>query len=91
MSDVSTTSQLTINCKGKAIEIDAVRVINEDIDSIVSDLKIATDIKADIANIFFSDLDIKHKRIKIKRLKRKGLEDVFIRMFIQLLEYIAEI
>lgn len=91
VEDVSTTSQLTVNCKGKAIEIDAVRVINEDIDSIINDLKIKTDLKAEIANILFSDLDIKQKRIKIKRLRRKGLEDVFIRMFIKLLEYIAQI
>lgn len=89
--DVSTTSQLTINCKGKAIEIDAVRVINEDIDSIINDLKIETNLKAEIANILFSDLDIKKKRIRIKKLRRKGLEDVFVRMFIKLLEYIAEI
>src|SRR5690606_37271583 len=32
VNNVSTIGQLSINCKGKAIEIDAVRLINEDID-----------------------------------------------------------
>lgn len=88
---VNSVSQLTINCKGKAIEMDAVRVINEDIDSIINDLKIKTSLKVDLANILFSDLDIKKKRIRIKRLKRKGLDEQFVRMFLKLLEYIAQI
>jgi alpha-glucosidase (family GH31 glycosyl hydrolase) len=89
--DVDTTKQLTINCRGKDIEIDAVRIINEDINSIISDLKIKTSLKEDIAAIIFSNKDIKLKRIAIKKLKRKGLDQVFIKMFMKLLEYIAEI
>ena len=45
--------------------------------------------KEEIADIIFSDLDIKAKRIKIKKLR--GLDGRFTRMFIKLLEYIAEI
>ena len=86
---VDTTKQLTINCKGKDIEINAVRIINEDVNSIISDLKIKTSLKEEIASIFFSNLDIKNKRIQIKKLK--GLEPRFKRMFIKLLEYLAEI
>ncbi len=86
---VDTTKQLTVNCKGKDIEINAVRIVNEDVNSIISDLKITTKLKEEIANIFFSDLDIKVKRIRIKKLH--GLDRRFVRMFIKLLEYLAEI
>lgn len=91
VKDVKTTSQLTINCKGKDIEIDAVRILNEDIDSIISDLQIETRLKEEIANIMYSDLDVKKKRIQIKKLKSSGLEPIFIRMFMKLLEYISEL
>lgn len=89
--NVPTTSQLTINCKGKDIEIDAIRLINEDINSIISDVKIATSLKESISSIMFSNLDISKKRIEIRKLKRKGLSDIFVRMFIKLLEYVSEI
>ena len=48
-----------------------------------------TKLKEEIAQIFFSDIDVKLKRIQIKKLK--GLDKRFVRMFIKLLEYIAEI
>lgn len=91
VKNVKTTSQLSINCKGRDIEIDAVRLINEDIDSIISDLKIKTALKEMLANIIFSDLDIKKKRIEIKKLKSKGLDSKFIQMFMKLMEYVSEI
>lgn len=91
VKNVTTIGQLSINCKGKAIEIDAVRLINEDIDGIISDLPIETQLKDVIANILFSNLPIKKKRIEIKKLRRHKLEDKFIRMFIRLLEYIEQI
>lgn len=91
VKDVPTISQLTINCKGKDIEIDAVRIINEDVDSIISDLQIETRLKDKIANIFFSEEPIKKKRILIRKLKKDGLEPIFVRMFLKLLEYIKEI
>ncbi len=88
---VKTTSQLSINCKGKDIEIDAVRLINEDIDSIISDLQIKTTLKEMLASIIFSDMDIKKKRIEIRKLKNKGLDKKFISMFMKLMEYVAQI
>ena len=91
IENIPTTSQLTINCKGKDIEIDAVRIINEDVDSIISDLQIETKLKEDIARIFFSDKEINKKRIEIRKLKKSGLDSLFIRMFLKLLEYIKEI
>lgn len=91
VKNVSTIEQLTINCGGKAIEIDAVRLINEDIDEIISDLQIETSLKEKIADIIFSDKEIRKKRIEIRKLRASGLKSVFIKMFIKLLEYINEI
>ena len=88
---VPTTQQLTINCKGKNIEIDAVRIINEDLDAIISDLQIETKLKEMISDIIFGDLPIDKKRIEIRKLRKKGLSGIFIRMFIKLLEYTAEL
>lgn len=88
---VETKEQITINCKGKDIEIDAVRIINEDIDSIITDLKITTQLKEQIANIIFSEEDIKDKRIAIIKLRKQGIDEIFVKMFLKLLDYIAEI
>ncbi len=89
--DVDVTKQLTINCRGSNIEIDAVRIINEDINSIINDLKIQTDLKEKIANIIFSTMSIKKKRIEIRKLKKDKLDYKFINMFLNLLEYMSEI
>ena len=91
IKDVPTTKQLTINCKGKDIEIDAIRLVNEDLDSIISDLPIKTNLKAMIGDIVFSDLTIEKKRIEIRKLQRVGLDKTFVRMFEKLLEYVAQI
>ena len=89
--NVDTTKQLTVNCSGKNIEIDAGRIINEDINSIISDLKIPTKLKEQLSKIVFGDLDIKKKRIAIKKLKNNGLDAKFIKMFMKLYDYLAEI
>ena len=92
IKDAPTTKQITINCKGKDIEIDAVRIINEDINSIISDLKIETSLKEKIAAIIFSkDLSIRKKRIMIRKLRKEGLSSLFMRMFLNLLEYISQL
>ena len=88
---VDTKKQLNINCIGNNIEIAAVRIINEDINEIITDLKIETFLKERLAAIFFSDLEISKKRIEVRKLKSSGLKDLFIKMFIKLLEYIQEI
>jgi hypothetical protein len=90
-NDVPTTKQLTINCKGKDIEIDAVRLINEDIDSIISDLQIKTNLKVQLGNIIFSNYSIDKKRVEIKKLQKKGPDRQFVNMFMKLLEYVAQI
>lgn len=89
IKNVDTTKQLSVIIRGNDIEINAVRILNEEINSIISDLKITTKLKEEIASIIFSDLDVKKKRIKIKKLK--DLDKIFIKMFIKLLEYMAEI
>jgi alpha-glucosidase (family GH31 glycosyl hydrolase) len=88
---IPTVGQLTVNCRGKDIEIDAVRVINDDVDSILMDLQINTYLKEDIAGIIFGDQTIQKKRIAIRKLKKKGLTKDHIQLFLKLLEYISEV
>ena len=90
IENVGTVGQLTINCKGKDIEIDAVRVINEDIDEILSDLQIETKLKEKIAEILFSNESTRDKKIKIRKLKRQNLDKSFVKLFQNLLDYIEE-
>ncbi len=80
--------QLTVNCKGNDIEIDAVRLVNRDIERILSDLQIKTEQKEQIDEIMFSDLPIKKKRIAVRRLQNKGLERRFVQLALKLLEYV---
>lgn len=89
--DVPTIGQVTINCKGKDIEIDAVRVINEDINSILMDLQINTYLKEQIAEIIFGENTISKKRIAIRKLRKQGLSREYMHLFLKLLEYIGEV
>lgn len=91
LPSLSTLKQITINCKGKDIEIDALRLINDDIDSILNDLPIETKIKDILGDILLSDIDIKQKRIKVRKLKKMHLNQKYINLFLKLLEYIAEV
>ena len=91
VENVPTIGQLTVNCKGKDIEIDAVRIINEDIESIISDLQIETEMKEIIDKTIFTNEPIKKRRIAIRKLKKKGLEPKFIKLFLKLLEYVGEV
>jgi len=91
VNNAPVSKQISINCKGTNIEISAERIINDDIDSIVQDLQINTNIKEQIAGILFTDDDVRSKRIKIRKLKKKGLHPRYITMFLKLLEYIAEL
>ncbi len=89
---VDTTKQLTINCKGNNIEIDTTRIFNDDINSILDEIKIKTNLKEQIAEILFSDKDIKRKRILLKKLgKKQKINKKYISMFLKLLEYSSEI
>lgn len=87
VKEVSTLGQLTVICKGNDIEIDAVRLINEDIEGIISDLQIETELKEQIDKILFNpDFSIKKKRIEIRKMGNKGtLEWKFMKLFLKLL------
>ena len=50
-NNVKLTDKVLIFCKGKDIEIDSSRAINEDLDGIISDLKVDTEIKVKLADI----------------------------------------
>ena len=89
LSSISTSNSLKIQCSSdQPIEISMTRLINDDIKGILEDLEIETTLKEKIDAILFSDLSIKKKRIAIRKLKRSKLEPKFIKMFLNLLEYI---
>ena len=82
---------LEINIKGQDTFISTVSYINEEIKDILYDLQIETELKEVIDELLFSDLEIRKKRIKLRKLKRKGLDSKYIKIFINLLEYIQKI
>ena len=91
INDVPTMGQVTLNCKGKDIELDAMRFINDDIDNILLDLPINTVLKEQISAIMFSNLPIKRKRIEIRKLRKFNLGKEYIKLFLKLLAYIETI
>ena len=54
------------------------------------DLQINTYLKEDIAKIMFGKDTISHKRIAIRKLKKKGLSREYVKLFLRILEYISE-
>ena len=91
VKNVNTIGQLTIFCKGKNLEIDAIRLINEEIEGIISDLPILTSMKEKLDQVLFSDRPIKKKRIELRKLRNTGLEQKFIKLFLKLLEYVDQV
>lgn len=88
---VASSSKIIITCTGNNLENSTIRLINDDIKGILEDLEIETILKEIIDKILFGDLPIRKKRIEIRKLKRKGLEPKFIKMFLNLLEYIKTV
>ena len=91
LPSLSTIKQITISCKGKDIEYDALRIVNDDIESILNDLPIETKLKEKIGAVIMSDEEIKKKRIEVRKLGRQGVPNKYINLFIKLLEYMAEV
>ncbi len=90
--NVPISAKVLVFCKGQDIEISASRVINEDLEGIINDLAIPTELKEQIDKIIFStDITIQEKRILVRKLKRDGLPRVFVNMFMKLFEYMAEL
>ena len=65
---------LEINIKGNDTFISSVRYINEEIKDILYDLQITTELKERIDEVIFSDLEIRKKRVKLRKLKRKEIQ-----------------
>ena len=91
VKDCFTIGQLSISCKGNNIEIDAARLINDDVNSILMDLQINTYLKEDIAAIMFGNEQPSKKRIEIRKLRKKGLSKEYMNLFLQLIQYISEV
>lgn len=94
VEDIPTNQQLTIVVTGKDMEIDAIRIISDDIISIISDLPIKTSMKQRIDDIMFSnEMNLSKKRIAIKKLShgKDYLEKKYITLLLKLLEYINEV
>lgn len=89
--DVSSGMKIVVTVTGSDLENSTIKLINDDIKEILEDLEIETLIKEEIDAILFGELPIKKKRIQIRKLKRKGLEPKFIKMFLNLLEYIESV
>lgn len=87
IKDFDTKNQLVVNCYGKDIEIDALKLIKDDVESILYDLRINAKLKDSIADVIFSDNSLRKKRIAVKRLKKKGLDSRNIKIFLKLLDY----
>jgi len=94
LTDIPTTEQLTINCKGKDIEIDAIRIVMEDVEEIISDLPITTAQKELVFGLLTDEnLSKEKKRIEFIKLGKgkNAFEKKYVQLFIQLLEYIDQI
>ena len=94
LKDIPTTKQLTVNCKGKDIEIDAIRIVLEDVEEIISDLPLKTSQKDRVYNLLTDNsLTKDKKRIQLLKLTKgkDSYEKKYVQLFIQLLEYMDQI
>lgn len=88
---VPTISNVEVLCSQTNMEISTTLILNEEINSIISDLLIPTRLKEECAKVMFDkDADVKTKRLNVRKLKNKGLKKIYIKMFLKLLEFIQE-
>ena len=91
IKNVSTSSQVVINCYGQDIEIDALMLIKDDVESILSDLKIPTVLKDRLAVVMFDEeTSLNDKRIEVRKLHKEGLDRRSIKMFLKILDYMEQ-
>ena len=91
LTSIPSLSNIEVMCSETNMEIATTLILNEEINSIISDLAISTDLKEECAKVMFDkDTDIKTKRLNVRKLKRKGLNRLYVRMFLKLLEFIQE-
>ena len=92
IKNIASSVGLNIKCdSNNPLLTSTMRLINDDIKGILEDLEIETTLKEKIDTILFGDLPIKKKRIAIRKLKKHKLEPKFIKMFLNLLEYIKTV
>ena len=92
LDNISTSTSCVIAIQSDGIiENSTERLINDDIKGILEDIEIETILKEKLDTILFGNLPIQKKRIAIRKLKRDKLEPKFIKMFINLLEYIETV
>ena len=90
--DVPSIGTLQVTCKGENIEIDAVRLVNDDIQHILGDLQIETELKDTIDKILFDkNMPTSKKSIEIRKLSKKGLDRKYQKLFKKLLEFVEQI
>ena len=65
--------------------------LNDDLESILNDLPIATKVKNTIGEILMSNSSIQEKRIAVRKLSKIGLNPKYVTLFLKLLEYMAEV
>lgn len=89
VSNIGTSREFKIECTSDSeMENSTIHLINDDIRGILEDLEIETTLKERIGSVLFSNLSVKKKRIAIRKLKKYKLEPKFVKMFLNLLEYI---
>ena len=90
LENVNVYNQIEVEIIGSSLEIETISVINEEIGGILDDLEINTILKEEIDAIIFSDLPVNKKRIGLRKLKKKGLSNENIKLFLKLLDYLGE-
>ena len=66
-------------------------LIKDDVESILSDLKIPTVLKDRLAVVMFDDnTSLNDKRIEVRKLKKDGLDRRSIKMFLKILDYMEQ-
>ena len=91
IDNISTLKELKIICMGNSMEIEDEMIIANDVESVVSDLSIPTELKDKIDSVMFSNESNSRKRILVKKLKNDGLDSKFINLLLRLLEYLNQI
>ena len=91
VDNVSTLQELKILCMGSSMEVEGEMLVTNDVESVISDLAIPTELKDKIDKVMFSDESNSRKRILVKKLKSSGLDSKFINLLLRLLEYLDQV
>ena len=66
-------------------------LIKDDVESILSDLKIPTLLKDRLAVVMFDEeTSLNDKRIEVRKLHKEGLDRRSIKMFLKILDYMEQ-